>query len=149
MLMFTAAVLHKQSAAEIAKTSRAAACAACATAMDGLAVSEVDSAKGLLPGAAPAAADGSTVAQDSTTTGVSYAVLALSMRLLLVQVERIPLIETASSDSWDPHPGGHDTVRLHLRKAATDTLLLCQSAQVEVPSFPVGHLLYRPAPPTE
>jgi hypothetical protein len=143
MFMFTAAALHQQSAAEIATTSRAAACAACATAMDGLAVSEVDSANGLLPGAAPAAADGSTVAQDCTTTGVSYAVLALSMRLLLVQVKRIPLIETANSNRWDPHPGGHDPVRLHLRKAATDTLLLCQSAQVEVPCFPVGHLLYR------
>jgi class 3 adenylate cyclase len=73
MLMFTAAVLHKQSAAEIAKTSRAATCAACATAMDGLAVSEVDSANGLLPGAAPSGADTPTAVQNGTTTEVSYA----------------------------------------------------------------------------
>jgi hypothetical protein len=52
--IFTTAASYKQTAAEIAMTNRATACAACATAVGGLSVSEVDAALALLPKATPA-----------------------------------------------------------------------------------------------
>jgi hypothetical protein len=144
---YTATALHKPSTAEIAVTNRVAACAACATAVDALSVNEVDATTSLLTEGAPVSASSLTAVQDGTTTGFSYAVLAQTMRLLLVHIERVRLVKTAHSDSWDLNRGPHDTVRHHLRGAATDILLLYQSAQVEVPTFPEGHLLYSPATP--
>jgi hypothetical protein len=145
-VVFKGAALDKRTAAEHAMNARAAACAACAAAMDGLTVTEVEAAISLLPRTTPTEAVDSTAALNGSVAGVSYAVLALSMRLLLVQIGRVPLVETADPH---PHPGGHDAVRFNLCTAVTDVLLLCQSALVEIPSFPVGHLLHQPAPLVE
>jgi hypothetical protein len=149
MEVFTAAALIiKRSATEDAASCLATACADCAASMDGLTVTEIEAALAMLP----------EVTEECTTTAfpedsiavASYAVLTLAMRLLLVRVDRLPLIDTDEDGSFNhPVPGGHDSLRLELRTAVADTLLLCQSAGAEVLSYPEGHLFYRRSPSVE
>jgi hypothetical protein len=145
MEVFTAAALTKRSATDDAAISRAAACADCATAMDGLTTTEVNAALAMLPEVVTI--DGPAAAvQDGTMADASYAVLTLAMRLLLVHVDRIPLVDTVEGDS---EVGFIDSLSMEVRAIVADTLLLCQSAKVEVTTYPEGHLFHRPAPPTE
>jgi hypothetical protein len=145
MDVFTTAALTKRSATDDAVLSRATACADCAAAMDGLSGAEVDAALAMLPEVAPT--DGpATAVQDDTMTDASYAVLTLAMRLLLVHVDRIPLVDTVEGDSA---VGFIDSLSMEVRAIVVDTLLLCQSATAEVMNYPEGHLFHRAAPPTE
>jgi hypothetical protein len=145
MDVFTTATLTKRSATDGVVLSRATACADCAAAMDGLTTTEVDAALAMLPKVAPT--DGPAAAvQDGTMADASYAVLTLAMRLLLVHVDRIPLVDTVEDNS---EVGFIDSLRTEVRAVVADTLLLCQSTKADVMNHPEGHLFHRPAPTTE
>jgi hypothetical protein len=139
---FNPAHLATPSALEMAQRRCAAACAACAEAMEGVPETDTGAIVNTLSSDRQAATAHTAASELDGGTRIT-----LRMRYLLVFVERAALAQAAAVPvGANTVSGGTLTV---LRALVDGILLLSQTCLLAVPSYPVGHLLHRAAPSAE
>jgi hypothetical protein len=127
--------------AEAALLRCAAACGACAAAMEGAPEAEVEAAVAALLGSRSPVSSASPAAEERASHSIKGAYTVLHLRILLLHVQCATLENPlACTDTI--------TAVTQLRALIEATLLICQPSAVVLPTFPEGHLLHlSPEPP--
>jgi hypothetical protein len=121
--------------AEAALLRCAAACGACAAAMEGAPTAEVEAAVAALLGSRSPVSCASSAAEERVSHSIKGAYTVLHLRILLVHAECATLENPVACN-------GTDTALKQLRALVEATLLISQPSAVVLPTFPEGHLLH-------